>query len=36
MAKEDSLAELDTDPAWIVVEAIPVHAPWPDDPVTAG
>lgn len=33
---ETKVAELDADPAWAAVEAIPVHAPWPDDPLTAG
>jgi hypothetical protein len=26
---ETKVAELDADPAWSAVEAIPVHAPWP-------
>ena len=33
---EAKVAELDADPAWAVVEAIPVHVPWHDDPVAGG
>ncbi len=32
---ESKLAELETDPSWTVVQAIPINAPWPDEPVAA-
>ena len=31
---ESKLAELDADPLWQQVQAIPLDAPWPDEPVT--